>query len=506
MQFWYTHLYHTLLFNQEKMKILILLFAILISQISFSQNIQFNDTIFKLRLIEEGIDTNFDNEISISEAEAVSNLNIAYGWFYYQITDLSGIEYFINIDTLDCSGNLMTSIDLTNNQNLIFLNCAWNYNIDTLILGYNESLEHINLDNINTNNSIDFSGVPNLKVLEFRGVNILDVSNNTNLEILLCEFSACPIIVSSNTKLIKLICKNQESLDLSNNPLLEYLDCKGSTASSYKLDEIDLSNNQSLKSLNLWYNNISQLDLTQNVLLEYINCGYNQIHDINFENDVNAKTIVCLGENLTNINVTNLTNLEVLVTGNSGDSTSSNLYELDVSTNINLKELYCASGNLTSLDLSNNIELEELYCGFNNIDSLILCSNFNLTYINFADMPQLGNIYIPDTAQPPYYYSYGSPNFMFVSCNLLNIDNLHINESQVKIYPNPAENQITIEISKLSSNSLSLEIIDELGRIVKSANISDNKTTISIEDLRPGIYYCRVSGEDIYNVQKIIRH
>ena len=75
----------------------------------------------------------------------------------------------------------------------------------------------------------------------------------------------------------------------------------------------------------------------------------------------------------------------------------------------------------------------------------------------------------------------------------------------VKIYPNPAENQVTIEILKFSSHSLSLEIIDDLGRIVKSTNVSDNKTTISIEDLRPGIYYCRVSGEGIYNVEKIIK-
>lgn len=78
--------------------------------------------------------------------------------------------------------------------------------------------------------------------------------------------------------------------------------------------------------------------------------------------------------------------------------------------------------------------------------------------------------------------------------------------TNVKIYPNPAENQITIEISKLSSNSLSLEIIDELGRTVKTTNITDNETTISIEDLRPGIYYCRVRGEGIYGVEKIIKH
>ena len=87
---------------------------------------------------------------------------------------------------------------------------------------------------------------------------------------------------------------------------------------------------------------------------------------------------------------------------------------------------------------------QSLRCGFNNIDSLILCSNSSLTYINFEAMPQLENIYIPDTAQPPNYYSSGSPNFQFVSCNLLNVDIQYIPKLQIKIYPNPVENQITI--------------------------------------------------------------
>lgn len=75
----------------------------------------FNDTIFKLRPIEEGINTDFGNEICIEEAESVFNLDVAYGWNYYKITDLTGIEYFINIDTLYCSWNQLTSIDLSYN-------------------------------------------------------------------------------------------------------------------------------------------------------------------------------------------------------------------------------------------------------------------------------------------------------------------------------------------------------------------------------------------------------
>jgi len=81
-----------------------------------------------------------------------------------------------------------------------------------------------------------------------------------------------------------------------------------------------------------------------------------------------------------------------------------------------------------------------------------------------------------------------------------------IREIKFHIYPNPAENQIAIEISRLSSNSMSLEIFDEAGRVVKTSKISDKKSMISIDDLRPGIYYCKVGDDRNFSVEKFIKH
>ena len=77
--------------------------------------------------------------------------------------------------------------------------------------------------------------------------------------------------------------------------------------------------------------------------------------------------------------------------------------------------------------------------------------------------------------------------------------------SEIKIYPNPAANHITIETNEFINNSPNVEIIDPIGRIVKSTIINNNKTVISIEDLQPAIYYCKVSGDRIFDVEKFIK-
>jgi len=481
------------------MKTLTLLLCFFSFLNSNCQNIQFNDSTFKQRLIQEGVDTNFDDEISITEAEVVTYLNIGYNWPYNEISDITEIYYFANIDTLLCGGNSLTSLDVSNNSNLKLLDCSGNYFLDTLLLGNNVNIEEINLDYVYTQNAFDFSGLPNLKVLRFSHVNNLDVSNNLNLEELLCDFSSGPINVSNNPNLIKLICKNQEYLDVTNSPLLEYLECEGGI---YKLTEIDLSNNTSLKKLVLWFNNISQLNLSQNTALQFIDCSFNLIQNIDFTNNVNSEYIACGGDSLQNINVTGLVNLETLATGNFLDSTSSNLMDLDVSTNTSLRRLYCPSGNLSLLDLSANNQLEELYCGYNDFDTLILCANTNLWYLHIDGMPQLTHVFIPDTTQPPAYYAFGSPNFNFADCTMLGLEDISYNIPEISIYPNPANDKIYFDNLTVNSN-LIYKIIDLSSNIIKTEKFDSE--FINISSLATGIYIIQVADnkEIIYQTKLI---
>lgn len=88
------------------------------------------DRAFLYALIEEGVDTNGDSMISYFEAEAVTTLNVSSYLldrdFFSNILDMTGIEVFVNLDSLFCRGNLLTNLDFSNNSALEFLNCRKN--------------------------------------------------------------------------------------------------------------------------------------------------------------------------------------------------------------------------------------------------------------------------------------------------------------------------------------------------------------------------------------------
>ena len=187
------------------MRTLVILLILLITVIGLSnaQNVEILDTAFLHALIDEGVDTNADSLISNAEAEAIISLDVTER----EIDDMTGIEAFIMLDTLDCSSNSITSLDLSMNEMLRVVNC--------------------------TNNDLTS----------------LDVSNNTLLEWLRCWSNELTSLdISNNPDLEGLyIQSNQiDSLDLLNNTALKYLRCRGN-----QLTHLDVSNNTSLKVLSI---------------------------------------------------------------------------------------------------------------------------------------------------------------------------------------------------------------------------------------------------------------
>ena len=81
-----------------------------------------HDKNFLQLLIQKGIDANGDGKINSTEAEAVTFLNISFS----SLTDISGIGLFTNLDSLDCSNNSLSSLDVSRNLKLVYLNCSSN--------------------------------------------------------------------------------------------------------------------------------------------------------------------------------------------------------------------------------------------------------------------------------------------------------------------------------------------------------------------------------------------
>ncbi|RED46683.1 putative repeat protein (TIGR01451 family)/predicted secreted protein (Por secretion system target) [Winogradskyella eximia] len=251
--------------------------AILISITINAQNIENLEPEFKNMLTntncvatsryEPGIsdaDTNDDGEISIAEAEAVIHLNFGQ----YDVTDASGIEYFINLESLNCQYNALSSLNVNTLVNLTYLNCS-----------NNQLTELTGINNL-----------VNLEVLDCgnNALSALDLSNSFNLESIACYNNQLTILTLGElANLIILDCTYNQitSLDVTGSPILQELYCANN-----QITYLDLSN----KAVDTYYyeaqNNQIETLLIKNgsVIDDMISWDFSEF---NFSN--NPLTYVC---------------------------------------------------------------------------------------------------------------------------------------------------------------------------------------------------------------------
>ena len=135
-----------------KKSIFIALFFILALNVKTNaQIVNIPDSNFKAALVNNVlINTNSDFEIQISEAESIMyGLDVAGSG----ISDLTGIEAFINLTLLDCSDNFLTNLDLTSNTRLQILYCSENLLTDLNLTSNNQigfvECSHNQIQNLN---------------------------------------------------------------------------------------------------------------------------------------------------------------------------------------------------------------------------------------------------------------------------------------------------------------------------------------------------------------------
>jgi len=156
-----------------------------------AQNVTFDGTALEDALLNHTppIDTDSDGVISIAEAQAFSGtLNVSYK----DLTNHVGLEEFVNITELNISGNKLTSLNVSANNNLETLNCSYqDYTmvaqgiLTSLTLGSNSNLKTVNADG-NALTFLNTQGCPNLEELRLydNSLGSLFLSNNTALKYL----------------------------------------------------------------------------------------------------------------------------------------------------------------------------------------------------------------------------------------------------------------------------------------------------------------------------------
>ena len=99
------------------------------------------------------------------------------------------------------------------------------------------------------------------------------------------------------------------------------------------------------------------------------------------------------------------------------------------------------------------------------------------------------------------FYSYQNRDFLFGKSLFLGRENKS-SVSELLIYPNPAQTEITIQSpTKIQT----IEISNGLGQIVSKSILNSKKSNLSISSLPKGIYFVKILLEDnTIQIKKLI--
>lgn len=244
------------------------------------------DVNFEKKLIALGFDSgDTDGKVPTININTIPNLNLANS----SIADLTGLKDFTALTSLNCKQNQLSTVNFSENPNLLKLDCSGNYMITKLDLSKNTKLTLLDCSYCSLQ-SLDVTANTALQYLLCeRGSNnitTLDLSKNVNLiELHAVEINLSALDVTKNTALKKLACSENKiaSLDLSNNTALEAL-----IADSNQLTALDLSNNKLLTDLSCGNNQLTSLDVSKNNALLFLNCGLNKLSSLNLKNGNNS--------------------------------------------------------------------------------------------------------------------------------------------------------------------------------------------------------------------------
>ena len=183
----------------------------------------FPDSFFR-EFVKNNFDKNSNGYLSAAEIKAIKSVDCSYIYNsdpFEMLSSIKGIEYFTELEYLDCSSNDISSLDLSKNTKLTYLNCIGNFKLASLDLSKNTKLKTLHCS-------------------QTRLMHI-DLSKNTELtEINIANTQLGDVDLSKNTKLVKVTATRSglTSLNISKCTKLETLECEYNA----NLPKLDISN------------------------------------------------------------------------------------------------------------------------------------------------------------------------------------------------------------------------------------------------------------------------
>jgi Leucine-rich repeat (LRR) protein len=396
------------------------------------------DANFEQALIDLGIDSYHDNPatpspngfIDLMDPDGITYLNL----YDENIGNLTGINNFLDLETLIVNDNNLTGLDVSALSHLETLNAKSN-NLDSyyIHLPNSSSLKKLYLDN-----NQEFFG----------GNNLNDVIANQSL-----------------LEELTLALNNAQFLEITNFPNLTKLDCSRNP----DIDELDFSNSPNIKTILASDCSLGGT-ISLNILtaLQEVDFSYNDINTLNIGAHSSLSFLRCSSNNLTTLDVSACPSLDLLRCG------LNDLTELDVSHNANLTSLYCSSNQLENLYLKNT-------------------NNSNMTAFHFDATNNLSTICIEvdDVAWSTTNWASSVDDVASFNTDCSTAAISEIDETAFTVYPNPVKNLLSITTNNTVRIS-QITLCDVLGKQLTTTT----DETIDISNLNKGVYFIKIMTSD----------
>lgn len=245
---------------------------------------------------------------------------------------------------------------------------------------------------------------------------------------------------------------------------------------------------------NLVYKNVS-FNTPNNLQALYIQ--HSSIESIDVRNLENLILFGVIGnEELTKLDLRELTRLKILMFQNTGVS------DININGLNDLTDIDCYNTNLSTMGY------DSLFCALpecsDSLAGMIVVIQDTVysdvsTYMASNSQNLISKNWFPTDRN----YKLMPPSYGTFDCSSIGIDDIEVDIVEAKVYPNPANNNLTVETTK--ENIQTLEVYDALGRRVISKTPKQKSINLDVSNLERGMYILKIQTEKGIGTYKVIK-
>lgn len=398
------------------------------------------DTAFEAYLINQGFDTVADGLVTTAVISGITTLNVAS----LGISNLTGIQDFTALQSLDCSNNQLTSLNINMLSGLVELVCSNNQLNGLNISGLN-NLQVLDFSN-NAITAMDFGSAGAITSLAFsnNGITSVAIGNLTGLTSLECDNNGLEVLDLTGLN-------NLDNLNCQNNNLTE-LDLTGSNLTTFSAQGNVLLGCIKVNDVAVALANSNwTIDAASSYNTACASPLFFAVPDANFE----SALVDMLYDDVVDGKVlkSNVTAVETLDVSSKGIT---NLIGIRYFTA--LKDLNCSNNAIISLSINGLSSLETLNCGNNQLQNLSLAGLTNLETLN-ANSNGLSQISL-NPAMALKFVNLDDNNIGTIDIeSMFNLEELHFAHNNATSFVTPALSPPLMNLKKLYCNNNSLESV-----------------------------------------------